>query len=76
MANSRGARKKIDTGRDAGRFITLPVSVLESAAYLGLSANARSLLLEVALQCRGDDNGRLLLSRAHLSKRGHPQTSC
>ena len=70
MANGRNARKKIDTGRDAGRFITLPVSVLESVAYLGLSANARALLMEVALQCHGDDNGRLLLSRAHMVKRG------
>jgi hypothetical protein len=70
MANGRGSRSKVDTGRDAGRFVGLPVSVLESAAYLGLSANARSLLMEVALQCHGDDNGRMLLSRAHLSKRG------
>ena len=70
MANGRGARKQIDTGRDAGPFITLPVVVLKSAAYLALSANARSLLLEVAMQCHGDDNGRMLLSRAHLSKRG------
>ena len=70
MANGRGSRTKIDTGRDGGRFITLPVAVLESAAYLGLSANARSLLLEVAMQCHGDDNGRMLLSRAHLNKRG------
>lgn len=68
--NGRGDRSRIDKGRDPGRFIGLPVSVLESAAYLGLSANARSLLLEVAYQLHGDDNGRLLLSRAHLSKRG------
>lgn len=70
MANGRGGRVKLDKGRDGGRFITLPVAVLESAAYLALSANARSLLLEVALQCHGDDNGRLLLSRAYLNKRG------
>ena len=70
MANGRGGRSRVDTGRDPGRFIGLPVSVLESAAYLGLSANARSLLLEVALQFHGDDNGRMLLSRAHLRKRG------
>ena len=46
------------------------MSVLKSAAYLGLSANARSLLFEVALQFHGDDNGRMLLSRAHMKKRG------
>ena len=45
MANGRSDRSKVDKGRDPGRFIGLPVSVLESTAYLGLSANARSLLL-------------------------------
>lgn len=70
MANGRNDRSKIDNGRDPGRFIGLPVSVLESVAYLGLSASARSLLLEVALQFHGDDNGKMLLSRAHLNKRG------
>lgn len=68
--NGRGGRSRVDKGRDPGRFIGLPVSVLESAAYLGLSANARSLLLEVAMQFHGDDNGRMLLSREYLSKRG------
>lgn len=70
MANGRGDRTRVDRGRDPGRFIGLPVSVVESAAYLGLSANARSLLLEVAYQFHGDDNGRMLLSRAYLKKRG------
>lgn len=70
MANGRGDRTRVDGGRDPGRFIGLPVSVLESAAYLGLSANARSLLLEVALQFHGDDNGRMLLSRVHMKRRG------
>ena len=70
MTNGRQARTKRDTSREPGRFITLPVSVLESAAYFWLSSNARSLLLEVALQCHGNDNGRMLLSRVHLKKRG------
>ena len=70
MANGRGDRSRIDKGRDPGRFIGLPVSVLESAAYLGLSASARSLLIELALQFHGDDNGRMLLSRAYLKTRG------
>ena len=70
MSNGRGSRRNVDTGREPGAFITIPRSVLESAAYQSLSANARSLLLEVALQCHGDDNGRLLLSRAFLAGRG------
>ncbi len=70
MANGRNLRAKRDSGRDPGRFIAIPMSVLESQAYLGLSAHARALLIEVAIQCRGDDNGRLLLTEALLKKRG------
>lgn len=71
--NGRGAqgrKRGRDTSRDGGRFVALPLSVLECPAYAALSHPARSLLLEVAMQCHGDDNGRLLLSRAHLAKRG------
>lgn len=71
MANGRGDnRVKRDTGRDAGRFIGLPVSVLDCPGYSALSHTARSLLLEVARQFKGDDNGRMLLSLAYLSGRG------
>lgn len=63
-------RRKSGTGREGGRFIALPHSVLESEAYMQLSYPARALLLEFALQFHGDDNGRLLASRKHLLKRG------
>lgn len=69
MANARGGRKN-GTGRDAGRFIALPLSVLDSAAYQGLSHPARSLLLEIARQYVRDNNGKLLCSMAYLSLRG------
>lgn len=68
--NSQRRRIGKDTDRDGGRFVALPLTVLESAAYAALSHTARSLLLEVALQYCGDNNGRLLLSRAHLASRG------
>ena len=58
------------SGRDAGGFVALPWSVLDSHAYRNCSANARSLLIEVARQFHRDDNGRMLLSRAYLNKRG------
>ena len=61
---------KRDAGRDPGGFVALPWSVLDSAAYLGLSHTAKALLMEVARQYHRDDNGRMLLSRAHLAKRG------
>jgi len=68
---SRAGRKdKRASGRDGGAFVALPWSVLDSAAFRNLSANARALLLEVARQDHGDDNGRLLLSRAYLGPRG------
>lgn len=63
-------RKNRDGGRDGGRFIALPLAVLDSPAYLALSMHARALLLEVARQYMGDNNGQLLLSRAFLGTRG------
>lgn len=56
--------------RDSGGFVALPFAVLDCPNYQALSSNARSLLLEVARQYRSDNNGRLLLSRAYLAKRG------
>ena len=44
--------------------------MLDSPAYLGLSHPSRSLLLEIARQYFGDNNGRLLTSAAYLRKRG------
>lgn len=63
-------RIKRGSGRDSGGFVALPWSVLDSQAFLRLSHPAKALLLEVARQCHGDDNGRLLLSRVFLAARG------
>ena len=65
----RSRRKKGD-GREPGGFVALPWSVLDSRAYQALSHPARALLLEVARQYHGDDNGRMLLSDNHLRPRG------
>lgn len=71
MANGRNPKKRgHDSSRDAGGFVALPWSVLDSAAYQGLSHPARSLLLEMARQYVRDNNGRLLCSRAYMSGRG------
>lgn len=70
MANGRSAGRRRDSGRDAGGFVALPWSVLDCPAYARLSHPARSLLMEIARQCGQDNNGRLLASAAHLSKRG------
>lgn len=71
MANGRGLGKgKKASGRDPGAFMAIPLSVIESKAYVGLSHTAKALLFELARQYRGDDNGRLLLSRKSLAARG------
>jgi hypothetical protein len=56
--------------RDSGGFVALPWSVMDSPAYMGLSVHARALLFEIARQLRGDNNGRLLCSRAYMATRG------
>ena len=45
-------------------------TVLDSLAFRTLSHPAKALLLELARQCHGDDNGRMLLSRVYLAARG------
>lgn len=70
MANARNKGRKGDSGRDTGGFVALPWSVLDCPAYARLSHPARALLFELARQFVRDNNGRLLLSAAYLSKRG------
>ncbi|WP_083293087.1 hypothetical protein [Hydrogenophaga sp. PML113] len=68
--NGRNKSRKGGSGRDAGGFVALPWAVLDSPAYAALSVHAKALLLEVARQYVRDNNGRLLLSRAYMEKRG------
>lgn len=72
MSNGRGARRNsgADKKREEGWFIAFPVCVFESQAYLGLTRPARDLLIEIAIQYRGNNNGRLLASKKQLEGRG------
>ena len=70
MSKGTTPNRKRDSGRDEGGFVALPWSVLDCPAYTGLSHPARALLLELARQFVLDNNGRLLASAAHMSKRG------
>lgn len=66
-------RKSKPQDRDGTSFATIPHVVLQSRNFIALSANAKALLLEVALQVEQPstaNNGKLLISRAHLSDRG------
>jgi len=60
--------------RDGGAFITLPLSVLNGAAYLGVSAHARMLLLDLVAQYRGDNNGDLCAAYSLMKPRGWKST--
>lgn len=68
MANSR--YKNAVEKRDGGGFITLPLSVLNGAAYLGINSHARMLLIDIAAQYRGDNNGDLCMAWKLMHPRG------
>lgn len=65
-----GKRKGSRVSRDAGGFVAIPWVVLDSPAYRALSHPAKSLLMEIARQYHGDDNGRMIVTLAYLSPRG------
>lgn len=60
--------------RDGGAFITLPLCVLNGAAYLGLNAHARMLLFDLVSQYRGDNNGDLCAAFSMMRLRGWKST--
>jgi len=67
--------KSNPSGRDSGRFIALPHSVVDCAAYLHLSMHARALLIEIAKQFNSSNNGKLLVTKAVMKKRGWNSSS-
>jgi hypothetical protein len=66
----RRDKRERPSGRDPGGFIALPWSVIDSPNYQKLSMHARALLLEIARQWKGDNNGCLLCSKNYLAPRG------
>ena len=59
-----------DNSRDSGRFITLPVSVLDSKTYQALSFSARAMLIDIFSQFKGENNGSLVACDKFLKPRG------
>lgn len=53
-----------------GRFLAFPHQVLDSAAFIRLSAPAVRLLIDIARQYAGTNNGKLLCTLSVLKKRG------
>jgi hypothetical protein len=71
MSSSKKRFKGAKDKRPSGRFYPLPAVVLQSAAYVSLSAYAIKLMMDMLEQYRGDDNGRLICTWAHMhEKRG------
>lgn len=75
MNKFKHSGKSNPNDRDAGGFVALPWSVIDSLAYRGLSMHARAVLLELARQFVRDNNGRLLLSMNYMRKRGWNSSS-
>lgn len=53
-----------------GRFLALPHGVLDARNFIALSAPATRLLLDIARQYCGTNNGQLLCTLSALKKRG------
>lgn len=66
MARARHKR----TDRDGSRFLALPHTVLDSSAFMKLSAPAVRLLIDIARQYSGANNGQLVACMSYLSQRG------
>lgn len=66
----RAKHKQKGADRDGVRFLALPHAVLDSQAFLNLSAPATRLLLDIARQYTGSNNGRLVACMSALSSRG------
>jgi hypothetical protein len=63
MPKGRNRKRVNATGRNnTSRFVRLDHSILNSNAYRSLSPNARSLLVELSMLDKGDNNGSLYLS--------------
>lgn len=55
---------------DGRQFLRLPLVVLESPGYRQASHTARSLLLDIAMQFTGNNNGKLTACAKYLNAKG------
>jgi hypothetical protein len=56
--------------RDPGPFVAIPHLVLDSPGYRACTHTSHSLLLEIARQFNGNNNGKLVITPKYLSPRG------
>lgn len=64
------AGRKREGKRDSGSFLAFPHVALRSVAYRNLGHVARSLLVDIALQYSGGNNGKLTASMKYLRPLG------
>lgn len=67
---ARTYQKNTQCSRDSGRYIAFPVSVLDSIIFQSLGYSAKALLLDIASQFKGENNGRLVACESFLKPRG------
>ncbi|MFW8744843.1 hypothetical protein [Mesorhizobium japonicum] len=66
---AKSYRKGWNDGRDSGRYIAFPASVLDSNTFHSLNYSARSLLIDIASQFKGQNNGKLVACESFLMPR-------
>ena len=66
---SRDPKRK-SKSRDGTGFSALPWTVLDSPAYMSLAYSSRALLIELARQYTGSNNGKLVVCEKALRPRG------
>jgi hypothetical protein len=64
------ARNRHKGNRIGEGFVALPYSVLNSPLFIALSSYAVKLLIDVAAQYRGDNNGDLCIAWKLMKPRG------
>ncbi|GCL61023.1 hypothetical protein AQPW35_01040 [Rubrivivax pictus] len=64
------AKQSSRSARDGGQFLALPHVVLQSPGWAQAGHTARSLLIDIACQYTGRNNGRLVATLDHLSRQG------
>ena len=69
MGRKNGWKQAKDK-RDGGAFLTVPMCVLNSQAYLRAGAHARMLLFDLFAQYKGNNNGDLCAAWKLMKRRG------
>ena len=68
--SARNRYKEALTKRERGGFVALPNAVLRSESWARLSGHGVKLLMDLAGQYKGDNNGDLCMAWTIMSKRG------